>query len=92
MQYYANWCGAEPYMTKYSAVYQQRPNWGHTVKITSESPVHIVNDNLVFTDSEPYMTWAIENFQARRISYDTWQCASKEEADGLIILFKLKWS
>jgi hypothetical protein len=67
--------------------------WGHTVEI--KQPEFVVTD-FGTTDEPPsiaeVITWATENAQARRISYDTWQFRSRAEANQFIMLYKLTWT
>lgn len=66
--------------------------WGHTVEI--KQPEFVVTD-FGTTDEPPsideVITWAINNAQANRISYDTWQFRSRAEANQFIMLYKLRW-
>ena len=61
--------------------------WGHTVEIKQPDSV----TTGATSNIEEVITWATENSQARRISYDTWQFRSQTEADQFIMLYKLRW-
>jgi len=75
-----------------TATYRLRPTWGHTVEI--KQPEFVVTD-FGTTDEAPDISevidWAIASAQARRISYDTWQFKSRQEARQFIMLYKLRW-
>jgi hypothetical protein len=43
-------------------------------------------------DSSEEIEWSIENAQARRIAYDTWQFKRLKDAEQFIMLFTLRWS
>lgn len=72
-------------------VYKYLKSWGHVVKI-SGSPVMDEPGTTVHPDElTEVIDWVIENAQSKRISYDTWQFSSKEDADHFIMLFSLRW-
>ena len=41
---------------------------------------------------EEVILWAVKNAQTRRISYDTWQFKSKDDAEQFIMLYNLRWT
>ena len=43
-------------------------------------------------DTSEEIEWAIENADARRISYDTWQFKRMQDAEQFIMLFTLRWA
>ena len=72
--------------------YRLRKSWGHTVTLaqaefkTTDFGTTVDPDEL-----EEVILWAVENSQARRISYDTWQFKSKADAEHFIMVFQLRW-
>jgi hypothetical protein len=86
-------------MRWFKAEYQWRGqgagHWGHTVRLT-ENPEH-KSEKFYGTTIDPeeiegVLEWANENSNARRISYDTWQFKSAEEANQFIMIYNLRWS
>lgn len=74
----------------YIPEYRLIPSWGHTVRLVETAgagDVSVDPDKL-----EEVITWAADNSQARRISYDTWQFKSEEEANYFIMIYNLNWS
>jgi len=41
---------------------------------------------------EEVIAWTDENAQARRISYDTWQFKSRQDAEQFIMIYNLRWT
>ena len=78
-------------MQWYNAKYALRPNWGHTVRLV-ESNTAGNGDTVDPDELEEIIIWAVHNSQARRISYDTWQFRSQEEANYFIMMYNLIWS
>lgn len=78
-------------MRWYNAEYQSRPNWGHTVRLT-DAVDGAIGETVDPDDLEEVIHWAIMHSQARRISYDTWQFRSQEDAESFIMLYNLTWS
>ncbi len=79
----------------FKAEYCLRPSWGHTVQL-NENPEH-KSDKFFGTTVDPdeleeVLEWAQENSNARRISYDTWQFKSQQQAEEFIMLYNLRWS
>lgn len=72
--------------------YKYRKTWKHTVELkqvefkSSDFGTTVDPDEL-----EEVIVWANQNAQARRISYDTWQFGSSEDANQFIMLYKLRW-
>jgi len=86
-------------MRWFKAEYQHRGSgkghWGHTVRLIEE-PEHKSEKFLGTTidpdEVEEVLEWANENSNARRISYDTWQFKSKEEAEHFIMVYNIRWA
>lgn len=79
-------------MIGFSATYRWRNNWKHTVEITApEWTADYVGTGYKLVSFEEVIVWAEKNAQARRISYDTWQFKSKQEAEQFIMLYALTW-
>ncbi len=86
-------------MKWFKAQYQWRGKgaggWGHTVRLV-EDPEHKLEKYYGVTidpeEVEDVLIWAEENAGARRISYDTWQFKSAEEADQFIMVYNLRWT
>ena len=79
-------------MIGFGATYRWRDNWKHTVEITE--PEWIATDFGTRSGHDKFeevIVWADKNAQARRISYDTWQFKSKQEAEQFIMLYALTW-
>lgn len=68
-----------------------RPGWGITVRLHATDRYRDVMEQMP-ADSTEEIEWAIENAQARRISYDTWQFKRMQDAEQFIMLFTLRWS
>ena len=86
-------------MKWFKAEYQWRGKdkgrWGHTVRLT-ENPEH-KSEKFRGTTIDPdevneVLEWAKENSNARRISYDTWQFKTEEEANHFIMIYNLRWT
>jgi hypothetical protein len=85
-------------MKWFKAEYKHSPghgNWGHTVRLV-ENPEH-KSEKFFGTTVDPdeieeVLEWTNENSNARRISYDTWQFRSQQEAEEFIMLYNLRWS
>lgn len=79
-------------MKWYHAVYNKNLSWGHTVRLMQNmnmgESVHTVDPD----ELEEVILWAIKNAQTRRISYDTWQFKSKDDAEQFIMLYNLRWT
>jgi thymidylate synthase len=73
-------------MSHLEPTYKLRKTWGHTVTLVKSTA-----DNHPWDKIEEAIQWAKENAQSRRISYDTWQFHTKEEAEKFIMMFKLQW-
>jgi hypothetical protein len=83
-------------MIWYTAQYRWRGRgsggWGHTVQFVQPEFKSTDFGTTVDPDElEEIILWAEQNAQARRISYDTWQFKTRNEADQFIMLFKLRW-
>ncbi len=83
-------------MKWFKAEYEHRSNsWGHVVQLI-ENPEHKA-EQFVGVIIDPYeieevLNWTNENSNGRRISYNTWQFRSQEEAEQFIMLYTLRWS
>lgn len=83
-------------MNWYNAQYKWRGigsgGWGHTVQLTQPEFKSSDFGTTVDPDElEEVIVWANQNAQARRISYDTWQFGSSEDANQFIMLYNLTW-
>lgn len=83
-------------MKWFKAEYKHNPNnWGHTVQLV-EHPEHKSGKFFGTTvdpdEIEEVLEWTNEQSKARRISYDTWQFRSQDEANQFIMLYNLRWS
>ena len=83
-------------MKWFKAEYKYRPDrWGHTVQLV-EHPEHKFDKfaGIIIDPSgiDEVLEWTNEQSKARRISYDTWQFRSKDEANEFIMLYNLRWS
>jgi hypothetical protein len=68
-----------------------RKGWGITVRLRmADRYMDVIEREPADPDTE--IDWAVENAQARRISYDTWQFRSRKDAEQFIMLFILRWS
>ena len=78
-------------MKWYDAVYKLVPNWGHTVRLI-ETAETAFGETVAPDELEEVILWVDMHSQARRISYDTWQFRSQEDAESFIMLYNLTWS
>ena len=83
-------------MKWFKAEYQYRiKSWGHVVQLV-ENPEYKAEQfaNVIIDpyEIEEVLNWTNENSNARRISYNTWQFKSAEEANQFIMLYTLRWS
>ncbi len=73
---------------------RDKGNWGHTVRLNEDPERKLSNLRGVVIDlheEEEVIGWTNENSGARRISYDTWQFKSKQEAEQFIMLYNIRW-
>lgn len=81
-------------MKWYHAVYNKNLSWGHTVRLMENMNIDetwmVVSDRI--SAFEEVILWAVKNAQTRRISYDTWQFKSKNDAEQFIMLYNLRWT
>jgi hypothetical protein len=83
-------------MKWFKAEYEHRSNsWGHVVQLV-ENPEHkaeqFVNVIIDPYEIEEVLNWTNDNSNARRISYDTWQFKSANEANQFIMIYNLRWT
>jgi len=79
-------------MIRFSASYRWRDTWKHTVEIKEpEFKATDFGTSYERNEFEEVIVWADNNAHARRISYDTWQFKSKQEAEQFIMMYALTW-
>ncbi len=80
-------------MRWFDPVYQHRKDWGHVVRLAQPEFKSTDFGTTVDPDElEEVIQWAVENAQARRISYDTWQFRSQADAEQFIMVYNLMWT
>ena len=80
-------------MNWFHPCYEHRQGWGHTVRLAQPDFKETDFGTTVDPDEQDeVILWAVEHAQARRISYDTWQFRSQQEAEQFIMGYKLRWS
>ena len=80
-------------MKWYHAIYEHRTGWGHTVRLVlPEFKATDFGTTVDPDELEEVILWANENSKARRISYDTWQFRSQNDAGQFIMLYNLTWT
>lgn len=68
-----------------------RRGWGITVRLRMTDRYMDVAEREP-ADPDLEIDWACENSGGRRISYDTWQFKRRQDAEGFIMMFILRWS
>lgn len=72
--------------------YSLRKGWGHTVALRDPYFEHNEFGAVVDTESvDKILEWTLQNSNGKRISYDTWQFRSEQDANEFIMMFKLRW-
>lgn len=79
-------------MKWYHAVYNKNLSWGHTVRLMQNMHIDEPGCTVDPDELEEVILWAVKNAQTRRISYDTWQFKSKDDAEQFIMLYNLRWT
>lgn len=72
--------------------YSLRKGWGHTVSLIDPYLEHSEFGRIVDSESvNAIFDWVMENSNGTRISYDTWNFKTKQEADEFVMLFTLRY-
>lgn len=70
--------------------YALKKGWGHTVRLI-ETAEAAFGETVDPDELEEVILWVDTHSQTRRISYDTWQFRSQEDAKSFIMLYNLTW-